>query len=173
MDDILASIRRILAEDETGGTSHPAPEPAASPADPGILDLDPSMLVAEPPVQAEAAAIKQAPPVPRPEPQPVPPQRPVMAEPPPPPFVNEPQAAPDTLVAPEAAASAAASVGTLVRHLAAERHLNVTRSGPSLEDVIRDEIRPLLKQWLDLNLPPMVERLVRAEIARVVDRAVG
>ena len=33
-------------------------------------------------------------------------------------------------------------------------------------------MRPLLKQWLDAHLPPMVERLVRAEIERVVGRAV-
>ena len=37
---------------------------------------------------------------------------------------------------------------------------------------MRDELRPLLKEWLDDNLPPMVERLVRAEIERVVGRAV-
>ena len=64
-------------------------------------------------------------------------------------------------------------MGSLVRHLAAERNIAVTRGGPSLEDVIRDEMRPLLKQWLDHNLPPIVERLVRAEIERVVDRAVS
>jgi cell pole-organizing protein PopZ len=37
---------------------------------------------------------------------------------------------------------------------------------------VREELRPLLKDWLDANLPPMVERLVRAEIERVVGRAV-
>jgi cell pole-organizing protein PopZ len=45
--------------------------------------------------------------------------------------------------------------------------------GPTLEDMVREEIRPLLKAWLDENLPPVVERLVRAEIERVVGRAVG
>jgi cell pole-organizing protein PopZ len=37
--------------------------------------------------------------------------------------------------------------------------------------LVRDEIRPILKEWLDANLPSMVERLVRAEIERVVNRA--
>ena len=37
---------------------------------------------------------------------------------------------------------------------------------------MRAELRPLMKEWLDANLPPMVERLVRAEIERVVGRAV-
>jgi cell pole-organizing protein PopZ len=47
------------------------------------------------------------------------------------------------------------------------------RGGPTIEEIVREEIRPALKQWLDANLPPMVERLVRAEIERVVGRAVS
>jgi cell pole-organizing protein PopZ len=31
-------------------------------------------------------------------------------------------------------------------------------------------LRPMLAQWLDTNLPPMVERLVAAEIARIVGK---
>ena len=52
----------------------------------------------------------------------------------------------------------------------AERTAVVHRGGPSIEDVVREEIRPLLKEWLDAHLPPLVERLVRAEIERVVGR---
>lgn len=37
----------------------------------------------------------------------------------------------------------------------------------SLEDVTRDMLRVMLKQWLDENLPSMVERMVREEIERV------
>jgi cell pole-organizing protein PopZ len=37
----------------------------------------------------------------------------------------------------------------------------------SLEDLVRDMLRPMLKNWLDDNLPTIVERLVRAEIERV------
>jgi cell pole-organizing protein PopZ len=36
-----------------------------------------------------------------------------------------------------------------------------------VEEAVRDMLRPMLKQWLDDNLPPVVERLVRAEIERV------
>jgi cell pole-organizing protein PopZ len=43
----------------------------------------------------------------------------------------------------------------------------VRTGGPTVEDIVREEIRSLLKDWLDTNLPPMVERLVRAEIERV------
>ena len=79
---------------------------------------------------------------------------------------------PPDLVAPEAAAAAASSVGSLVRTLAAGRATQVYSGGPTLEDMVRAELRPLLKEWLDANLPPLVERLVRAEIERVVGRAV-
>jgi uncharacterized protein len=40
----------------------------------------------------------------------------------------------------------------------------------TLEDLVRDMLRPMLKAWLDANLPDMVERLVRAEIERVSRR---
>jgi uncharacterized protein len=76
------------------------------------------------------------------------------------------------LLAP-AAAAAAASVGSLLRAVAAERHAAVSRGGPTIEDLVRDELRPLLKDWLDHHLPPLVERLVRAEIERVVGRALA
>ena len=42
--------------------------------------------------------------------------------------------------------------------------------GPTVEDMIRQELRPLLKAWLDAQLPELVERVVRAEIARIVER---
>ena len=48
----------------------------------------------------------------------------------------------------------------------------VYSGGPTIEDIVREELRPMLKAWLDSNLPPLVERLVRAEIERVVGRAV-
>jgi uncharacterized protein len=76
------------------------------------------------------------------------------------------------LVAPETAAAAASSMGSLMRTLAAGRATQVYSGGPTLEDIVRAELRPLLKEWLDTNLPPLVERLVRAEIERVVGRAV-
>ncbi len=53
-----------------------------------------------------------------------------------------------------------------------ERGTLVRSGGPTIEDLVREELRPLLKQWLDTNLPPMVERLVRTEIERVVGRVV-
>jgi cell pole-organizing protein PopZ len=37
----------------------------------------------------------------------------------------------------------------------------------SLEDVVRETLRPMLKSWLDENLPRVVERMVQAEVERI------
>ena len=47
----------------------------------------------------------------------------------------------------------------------------IVRSGEtSLEGLVRDLLRPALADWLDKNLPPLVERMVAAEIARIVSK---
>lgn len=47
----------------------------------------------------------------------------------------------------------------------------IVRSGEtSLEGLTRELLRPALAQWLDKNLPPLVERMVAAEIARIVGK---
>ena len=47
----------------------------------------------------------------------------------------------------------------------------IVRQGEtSLEGMVRDMLRPMLAQWLDANLPEMVERLVKAEIARIAGK---
>jgi len=43
----------------------------------------------------------------------------------------------------------------------------LVQNARTLEDLVREMLRPMLKAWLDENLPHMVERLVRAEIERV------
>lgn len=194
MEDILASIRRILNEED-------APAEAAAPED-DILILDRSMMLPSPDDQATEVdpAPLGEPAAPPPEPlapteprgQTEPPIAPLAEPPPSQPLPPEPQAEPlnqkmeaptspdpiaqpafsPDLVAPEAAAAAASSVGSLVRTLVAGRATQVYSGGPTLEDLVRAELRPMLKEWLDSNLPPIVERLVRAEIERVVGRAV-
>lgn len=197
MEDILASIRRILSEEEpaavgaapSAATAAPAAVETEAPEEPpeDVLVLDPSMLVEEPaaalppPLPAEPAppvvVVAASPPVV------VPPPAPIVAPPPAPIVVPAPVAAPQpapievmaqlpTLLAPETAAAATTAVGNLMRTLATERTLQVHRDGPTIEDIVREELRPLLKQWLDANLPDLVERLVRSEIERVVRRVV-
>ena len=47
----------------------------------------------------------------------------------------------------------------------------IVRSGEtSLEGLVRDLLRPMLAEWLDRHLPEIVERLVKAEIARIAGK---
>jgi hypothetical protein len=51
------------------------------------------------------------------------------------------------------------------------RQPQIVRSGEtSLEGLVREMLRPMLAQWLDENLPGMVEDLVKAEIARIAGK---
>jgi cell pole-organizing protein PopZ len=181
MDDILSSIRSILNEDEQLDAAH-AP-----------LELTEAMLVPTPKTpatmpdgQGPAAGPVAAPrPPPQPAPQPAPPVsfQPVPQPYAPPAYVSAPVAAPvappladaeaeqGSLLGPIAAAAAAAALGQLARAVADDRKAPVMRAGgASIEDVVREELRPLLKGWLDQHLPAMVERLVKAEIERVLAR---
>ena len=65
------------------------------------------------------------------------------------------------------AASAANSAFSRLNDATAPRSPRAERP---LDEMTRDCLRPLLKAWLDENLPGMVERLVREEIARVARR---
>jgi hypothetical protein len=157
MEDILASIRRILSEEEAA--AGPAPAPASPTAESDMLALETSMLVGEVPPPAQDRLDPPAGPL-------------ADADAPPSlPPVPEPPAGPASgLVAPTAAAAAVSSVGTLVRALADRQAMAVHRGGPTLEDIVREEMRPMLKAWLDANLPELVERIVRTEIERVIGR---
>jgi cell pole-organizing protein PopZ len=46
-------------------------------------------------------------------------------------------------------------------------HTVLVQNAKTLEDLVKEMLRPMLKSWLDDNLPTLVERLVRAEIERV------
>ena len=172
MDDILASIRKILNEDDPSAATI-APRPVVAEA----IQLTSDMMIAPPESLAGPAALPVSEPpatrmptnimqplVAQPTPEP-PPQRPPepMAMPPEPPAMAG-------LLDPMVAAAALASLGQLSRAVAQERSAHVTRSGPSIEDVVREELRPMLKEWLDAHLPATVERMVRAEIERVMAR---
>ena len=143
-----------------------------------MLVLDESMLVDEPApsvsAQPDAAGARRAGGAAasrvRAEPEPV---SAMTAEPPV--VTVEPAPTPEPaeteLVAPEVAAAAASSVGSLLRTIAGSRATRTHAGGPTIEDIVREELRPLLKDWLDTHLTPIVERLVHAEIERVVNRA--
>jgi cell pole-organizing protein PopZ len=149
MEEILASIRNIIAAD---------PAKAAS-AKPPQLDPAPMPQI----VYSRDAAAPQG------EPS-EPPQRPDANAPAlvwrgPQALEAEPAAEPESvdeapLLSPEADEAAALSFGALSASLE-------VRSAELADELVREMLRPMLKQWLDENLPAIVERLVRDEIQRV------
>jgi len=75
------------------------------------------------------------------------------------------------LLADTATASMRDSLAALAMLSAPGASPQIVRSGEtSLESLVREMLRPQLAEWLDRNLPPMVEKLVAAEIARIVGK---
>jgi uncharacterized protein len=224
MEEILASIRRIIADDEAKPA---AAEKAASPAavaKPAVMkDIPPSAIA---PAPKPAPAAKPAPPPPAPAPGPavsnnqddidamlasldaatpeadIRPAQPEpesdvfeltdeMALPEPAPALAaatfskvEPQ---DDIEFTEAKAAArrqpayeppfeSAPARPILSHStvsAVESAFNslantvLSNNARTLEDLVKEMLRPMLKSWLDDNLPGLVERIVKAEIERV------
>jgi uncharacterized protein len=182
MEEILASIRRIIADDDTKPPAKAPPKPAepaaASPPAPetGRDDMDAMLADLEetPPPEApappeEVFELTEAMAAPPPEPaQPSfrridPDQQDVVfgepeaAAPAPPPRAS---ASDSPLLSNAASAAVHSAFGTLA-------HSVLSQNPRTLEDLVKEMLRPMLKSWLDDNLPVMVERLVRAEIERV------
>lgn len=78
---------------------------------------------------------------------------------------EQPPALPEPVMSGEASAAASAAFGRL-----GETLLSRALNDRPIEDLTRDLLRTMIKQWLDDNLPGMVEQLVREEIARVARR---
>ena len=91
-------------------------------------------------------------------------------------FVGEPveadeHAGDDALVGGEAEASMRDSLAALAMLAEPGATPRIVRSGEtSVEDLLRELLRPALAEWLDANLPALVERMVAAEIRRVSGR---
>ncbi|HZK88539.1 MAG TPA: DUF2497 domain-containing protein [Stellaceae bacterium] len=149
MDEILTSIRRILAEDEH---AVPRPPPRAR-ATGNVLDLTEAL--------NDDGSVRHIPPI-----APAPPEAPASIlsdgriEPPPP----RPEGGEESPFLISAVSSEA--IGASFARLSALP--NREGGDASLETLVRQTLRPLLQAWLDENLPALVERLVRAEITRVI-----
>lgn len=182
MEEILASIRRIIADDQA---AKPAEVEAAPPAPPPLPPMEDDILdlaeVAEPvvrkpePIPFDMPEIDFRMPEPEPEPEPTvdfepepmfEPEPVFTPEPPPPPRPAERiRAAVEEEVTERLVSSGTVdSVGQSFQLLA---HTVLSNNARTLEDIVKEMLRPMLKGWLDENLPQMVERLVRVEIERV------
>lgn len=189
MEEILASIRRIISEEgtEPEGTSEgaqadpadevleltdiveePALAPSASADSYSQADIDAIMNGFDDPpaVEAEPAApTAEAESAPEPEPvRPAPVLRAVETAPPMPDIHR--------LVSDATAdAATAAFAGIAGARRQAPPSPWPIGAGNTVEDLVREMLRPMLKEWLDANLPSMVERLVRQEIERIARNA--
>jgi len=193
MEEILASIRRIISEDdapaaeaapevapEPFAAQEPAPEPAP------IAEVSPA--AAEAPAAPESAPVEedvldlteiyQAPAaetigdldVSTPEAEPEPePYTSAYAEPAP---AAVPAASYDALVGESASASAASAFAGLAASFARPEPVAETSgTGPTVDELARALLRPMLKDWLDANLPGIVETAVRKEVERIARSA--
>ncbi len=171
MEEILASIRSIIADDREPSTPSAPTQKAGPSGGPQIVytnnAVPPARTVAPTP---ETAAVAPSPPpaaVAAPSPKvvwekPAPPVEPAAAAPPVAPAIESGQAPVDEepFASPETEAAVAASFHALSASVAMQ-------SSAMVEGLTREMLRPMLKSWLDDNLPSIVERLVRAEIQRV------
>ena len=129
MEDILASIKRVIADEKEIRAAAPPPSPESSDEEDGVLELDESM-EAMPAVPADLG----------------------------PPLLED-------------------QVADESRHKL-EVLANVAASAPPpptynpLEEMIREMLRPILKQWLDEHLPGIVDEHVKREIHRITGRPV-
>ncbi|HEY8017702.1 MAG TPA: DUF2497 domain-containing protein [Dongiaceae bacterium] len=158
IDALLAGLDTATAAPEVRA---PEPEPEPEP-EPDVLELtddmamDPEPTPAPPPPSfhrvepRDDLEFAEAPP-PRPTPAPsfapvdydappLPPQQPILAQ------------------------STVSAVESAFNSLA---HTVLSSNARTLEDLVKEMLRPMLKSWLDDNLPGMVERIVKAEIERV------
>jgi len=200
MEEILASIRRIIADDDVSRNATAAPPP------PPVAETPPPRPAAVvPPPAPEPPPVFQAPVYDEPEPEPEPEPAPVVAEadildlteemraPAAAPSFRTIDARPDvvfteanaaavreepepdhldaarqqlaasmseSLISSNTAAAVDSAFNTLAQTV-------LVQNARTLEDLVKEMLRPMLKSWLDDNLPGLVERLVRAEIERV------
>lgn len=223
MEDILASIRRILSEEEAEEKpAEPAPAPAAAappPPPPPAPEPEPEPVsmpqddidsmfespppapppLAEPEPEAEEDVLELTEDMVfgDPEPEPEPEFEPGPAfdasefdpepEPEPMPVItaasrvvsdidndmrfsaHEDEGEP--LLSDRASNRGTSLLSDLAREIVRQRSIGIGNGIITLEDMVRELLRPVLKEWLDENLPYMIERIVKKEIEKMVNRA--
>jgi cell pole-organizing protein PopZ len=198
MEEILASIRRIISEDDAPAET--APVAAAAPAveEPAPVEeeiaVSPAMMDETPAMQEPAASeedvleltdtyeapaaesigdLDVSPAGPEVDPFPVEPvSESVFAPEPETPAARPAPGGYDTLVGDSAAASAASAFAGLASSLKKPEPMEQsTPTGPTLDELARALLRPMLKDWLDANLPGIVEAEVRKEVERIARSA--
>lgn len=172
IEEILASIRQIISDDDEGASAtaaapdpvpEPEPEPEPVPEAPkdDVLDLQDPLPEEEKPVIDMVEEVEAPAPVPAPEPEPEPVFEPVA--------VASLPADESSILGDHAKEAAMSAFTKLASNIALERHR--TAPGVTIEDLVRDMLQPMLREWLDDNLPGIIERLVRKELEKLAQQA--
>jgi cell pole-organizing protein PopZ len=184
MDDILASIRKIISDDEARAqvsnqqhAAQPSGRPAVTPPRIGPegqpklhgAGRDDVLLLTDLIEEPKSAVV--------PPPIPLPRIDPVRAAEMPQPSIEPARSADPSLVGGGAAGSAASAFARLNQAVqasvpppAAANPGPALASGKTVEELVKETLRPMLKEWLDQNLPQLVERYVEREIVRLTRR---
>ena len=86
-------------------------------------------------------------------------------------YASEPTAVEDALIGASTRDAMQQNFAALAMLAQPGKQPQIVRSGEtSLEGLVRDMLRPMLAEWLDANLPTMVEDLVKAEISRIAGK---
>jgi cell pole-organizing protein PopZ len=172
MEEILSSIKRIIAEEESGPTRGRRMGRVVQAPVEEEEDEDEVLELSEP---VEAVAPQ---PEPQPEPQPAvqPERRPEPVAGAPEPVRGEskpvsqpvtpppaPAAVPEAIVSSQTVAASRGALDQLARLMVKPE----PGSDGTLEGLVREMLKPVLREWLDANLPGMVEAMVQSEIKRI------
>ena len=155
MEDILSSIKRIIAEEGEPGQSRPKrPTRPAAPAAAPVEEQPEVLELSEPLVAPVAPRPTSETPSYRAEPAPV--ATPRAAAPP----TAEPTS---SIVSQQAVAATRGSLEALSKMMVKPE----ADSDGTLEGLVREMLRPMLSDWLDANLPTLVETMVAREIEKI------
>ena len=203
MEDILASIRGILSEedgeeeaakeaDEPAAAAPPsdpvaaAPEPEPEPAAASEPALEPEPAPELVPAPESAATVPEpavAAPAPEPKPEPAAatsefaPMPTPESAPLPGPMEEILELTPDMVASGVISATTARASTDVLSELAAavldrrDMAVGASSSEMTLEGIVRGMLKPILSEWLDRNLPYLIERLVKKEIDHMINRA--
>ena len=153
MEEILSSIKRIIAEEGDSAstvrsrrprnvTAEPGPPPSM--VDDSVLELSDRVIPAEESVMAAR------------------PIAPAQHEP----TIKEAAARVDTILSERAAEASRQPLEALSRMVVKPE----VPGSDTLEGMVRELLKPMLRDWLDANLPGVVEAMVAKEIARISGR---
>jgi len=189
IEEILGSIRRIIAEDEEDPNAAPkeaAPMAADGPEyeDEEPLELtnkieEDGTIVHTPvdeisldanPIDDIAISLADDEPVAEPAPPPAPPkpqEKIAVTQEAPPMSMSQENIMPENLLSPSASIATAAVMAKLARQAA----INEDGNGSiTIEAMVREMLKPMLKEWLDANLPELVQKMVERELERLTKR---